>query len=569
MTFGEAVNWVQIARIRELTRGKPVITSAYGASEGPGASSIYFIKPEDPILTGAIPVGHTSQSTNLEFVPYGNEPELFEVIMKKGISKGYFADEALTAEKYFTDENGVPSYRSRDVVRIREDGTISYAGRSDDLVKINNRIVEPAEANAVLRQIPGIRYSVVLPHRRANGRFYLIGHIALELGSNLQPSDIYERLLAVLSSHLVPAMLVKHEDIPLLATGKVDRQHLQNQEWQRWRDEDSKAVHTDFERFALAKLRLVLGVPDLQMNEDLFGAGLDSLLALEFAQIADEYGFTKVTPSTFLKHRNAKSMGEYLQSSQDQPDSNLVVINETGSKTPIFAFPGAGDTALSYLDLARQLGADQPVMVIEPLGLHVGESFEASIDEMAANALAQILESAPDGTIKLMGYSGGGFVAIATAILLRKQNRLVQVAILDSYRIADEISLSKPMFELTNLARNLRRLQRRLQKGLSGRGFGPGQDSIQNLRNVPSSQLNNYNRFKLHLAQLIVKYRFSEKPTFAVHLLYCDEYSQKFVKQWMRNPHLTFEKINGNHNTLMDVENIPDLAGKITRFFSE
>ncbi len=565
MTYGEGVNWDQIGKIRELTQNRARISADYGASEGLGSSCYFHIGILDPVKTGRVPIGLSHSVNNLVFLPLKDEPEIHEVIMKKTFARGYFKDDELTAQKFFTDSDGSVSYRSQDLVRVNRDGTVTFVGRGDDLVKINGRVVEPAESESALRAIPGIKNVVVLPHTNDNGDNILVAHLVLDHDSTVTPQLIYQHLLEMLSSHLVPSRLVKHDDIPLIATGKIDRQYLQTREWPRWRDPPFSEVATDHERFALEKLQVVLGDPELHMHEDVFGAGMDSLAALEFGEIAREFGFDGITPATFLDHRTAKSLANRLLTSQGQQKTSVVTINGNGSKIPIYAFPGGGGTALSFRELSLELGVDQPIIVIEPHGLHGTEAFDDSIEKMAQRAAAQIRERQMDGEIHLLGYSIGGFLATATGIILDAQERIVRVVALDTHRLADEINLPPWLLNAFLVTKELRRQWNTLTKGMSKR-FSNGEPEMPDI--ASQAQANSYRAFYWHIESLLPRYRLPAPLAFPVTLLYCPSYPSRFRSWWRRNPLFATLEVAGIHATMMDRENLPALTRKISQVFS-
>lgn len=564
-TFGESTDWEHIRKIRALINNASRITVSYGSSEGLGCGMFFVITPDAPLQQGRVPIGTTSSVYNLEFQPTDEDSTLSEVVMTTYVAKEYFHSPALTAQRFSIDDAGVSRHRTKDLVRISPEGVISFVGRSDDLVKINGRVVEPAESEALLRRMPGISKAYVLPHTKPDGTSRLVAHLVVQRGADLGPHNIYSRLLGELPSHVVPTKLVLHDEIPLIATGKIDRQFLSAQEWPRWRDTHVAEPPTDHERFALEKLKVVLDEPGLHMFEDVFGAGMDSLAALEFAEIAREFGFDIVTPATFLEHRTAKSLANYLLSSQGVQPTSVVSINSTGSKIPIFTFPGGGGTALSFRELSLELGTEQPVLVIEPEGLHGTEAFDQSIEEMAQRAAQQILALRPEGDIHLLGYSFGGYLATAVGNILDGKERTVRVIALDTLRLADEVTLPRWLFDSFLVAKETRQRWNLLQ-GRMGERAGNGSQYIPDI--AAESHANSYRAFFWHVVSLMQGYRLHSRPKFHITLLYCTSYPSRFRSLWTHNPRFDAIEVAGTHDTMMDRENLPDLSRRISQVFA-
>src|SRR5262249_13941763 len=119
-------------------------------------------------------------------------------------------------------------YRTGDLARWRQDGTIEFAGRSDDQIKIRGFRVEPGEVAAVLRAHPGVRESVVLVAGEGAQR-HLIGYVTPADGvesETLRPSVLRNFVAQRLRDYLVPTGFRTIGGFPLNANGKIDRAAL-------------------------------------------------------------------------------------------------------------------------------------------------------------------------------------------------------------------------------------------------------------------------------------------------------------------------------------------------------
>jgi thioesterase domain-containing protein len=98
----------------------------------------------------------------------------------------------------------------------------------------------------------------------------------------------------------------------------------------------------------------------------------------------------------------------------------------------VVAVPGAGGTATAFFWLARALGPDRPLTVIEAHGLHTPGAPDRTVAAAAHRAADLVAGTHPDGPLVLLGHSAGGAVAYETAVLLHTAGRTVRVAILDT-----------------------------------------------------------------------------------------------------------------------------------------
>jgi amino acid adenylation domain-containing protein len=113
--------------------------------------------------------------------------------------------------------------------------------------------------------------------------------------------------------------------------------------------------------------------------------------------------------------------------------SMLIKLQSHGHRPPFFCVHPAGSNKLCYVDLARQLGDEQPFYGLqspEPDGL--GEPF-VKIEGLAALYVEALRSAQPRGPYLLGGWSLGGLVAFEMAQQLLEQGQHVALlALLDS-----------------------------------------------------------------------------------------------------------------------------------------
>ena len=104
--------------------------------------------------------------------------------------------------------------------------------------------------------------------------------------------------------------------------------------------------------------------------------------------------------------------------------------------------PGVGGNILGFYDLARQLGADQPVYGLQAQGLDGKREPLTSIEDMAAHYIKEIQTVLPEGPYLLGGASFGGSVAFEMARQLEAQGQSVAlVALFDAFAPGTVMSL--------------------------------------------------------------------------------------------------------------------------------
>jgi len=98
-----------------------------------------------------------------------------------GVARGYLNLPELTAERFVSDPfSTVPNarlYKTGDVSRWRENGTIEYLGRNDQQVKIRGFRIELGEIEAQLLRDGQVREAVVLAHEDEPGEKRLVAYV--------------------------------------------------------------------------------------------------------------------------------------------------------------------------------------------------------------------------------------------------------------------------------------------------------------------------------------------------------------------------------------------------------
>lgn len=190
------------------------------------------------------------------------------------LAKGYINDEELTMKKFITDVKGERWYRTGDRGMRWADGTIEFLGRMDTQVKIRGHRIELGEIESVLKSFLGIKEAVVV----AQGDKYHKELVAFYLGEYIAENEIEGYLKLHLPEYSIPNSIIRLENFPLNANGKVDRKSLAE-----YKKIDSVEIIPDKAlNIVLTIWEELLGNKVIDLDENLFKMGADSLLAARF-----------------------------------------------------------------------------------------------------------------------------------------------------------------------------------------------------------------------------------------------------------------------------------------------
>ena len=370
---------------------------------------------------------------NLNPVPVGVPGELFTG--GDGLAIGYWERPALTAEKFITHQLS-PSepprrlYRTGDLARYLPDSNIEFLGRIDNQVKIRGFRIELGEIEAALSSHPHVRECAVVVVGKGTAERKLAAYYVSNGKRVCDASQLRRFLSERLPEYMVPAVFIPLDAMPLTENGKVDRRVLPQPGAGRPQMEKKYASPQDAVEVELAKIwENVLGIQPIGIQDRFFDLGGHSLLAVRVvAEIEKAFG-KKLKLSTLFQAQTIEELAPIIRDETKAGSltagTTVVALQPKGERPPLFFVHGAGGGMFwGYVNLSRRLGADQPVYAFDSRALEERGRF-GTIEEMAAQYVADLRRVQPRGPYYLGGYCFGGNVAYEMARQLQEQGEQV------------------------------------------------------------------------------------------------------------------------------------------------
>jgi amino acid adenylation domain-containing protein len=266
----------------ELQRRASAVWNMYGPTETTIWSAVgRLAETEGPVLLGE-PIANTRLyvlDDALQLVPIGVAGELY--IGGEGLARGYHGRAALTAERFVPDPYaraaGARMYRTGDLVRRQADGRLEFLGRLDHQVKIRGFRIETGEIESLLRQHPAVRDTVVVI-REDSGEKRLVAYVLFQPNETLATAELRVHLQQSLPDYMIPTAFIVLDELPLTASGKVDRRRLPQPDAGR-PALDFVAPRTPIEQEVAGIWEQVLKVKGVGVYDNFFDLGGHSLLA--------------------------------------------------------------------------------------------------------------------------------------------------------------------------------------------------------------------------------------------------------------------------------------------------
>jgi benzoate-CoA ligase len=120
--------------------------------------------------------------------------------------------------------------KSGDKYVRNSDGTYTYAGRSDDMLKVSGMYVSPFEVEATLVQHPAVLEAAVIGVEDAEGLTKTKAFVVIKQGSATTDAELKAFVKDRLAPYKYPRAIEFVHELPKTATGKIQRFRLRERE---------------------------------------------------------------------------------------------------------------------------------------------------------------------------------------------------------------------------------------------------------------------------------------------------------------------------------------------------
>lgn len=178
----------------------------YGTTGRPVEGYVIELRGEDGKPVGVGEVGDLYIKGPSTAVMYWGNPEKSADTFREGWTK--------SGDKY-----------SRDA-----DGYYTYAGRSDDMLKVSGIYVSPFEVEATLMQHPGVLEAAVIGKEDADGLVKTKAYVVRKAGQDVSDEELKAFVKERLAPYKYPRFIEFVDELPKTATGKIQRFRLRERE---------------------------------------------------------------------------------------------------------------------------------------------------------------------------------------------------------------------------------------------------------------------------------------------------------------------------------------------------
>jgi thioesterase domain-containing protein/acyl carrier protein len=358
-----------------------------------------------------------------------------------GLAREYWADPDKTAKSFLPHPlTGERLYRTGDLGRYWPDGTIEFAGRTDNQVKIQGFRVECAEVETALLSHPNIEAAIVSAVGERHEAKRLVAHV-IPTGKEPTADELRAHLKRDLPAYMIPSVFISLSSFPITSNGKLDRKALP-MPGERNDAVDDVAPRNEHERTLQTIWSNILQKERLSVHDDFFELGGNSLMAVQLMSELERATGVRLPLSALFQGRTIAKLATAIETTTDRNQwAPLVPMLTKGKKAPVVLVPGIGGNVVSFAALADQLGQERPVYGLQAVGLDGETEPLTTVEDMAALYLSELRELNAEHPMHLVGHSFGGWVGYELARqLVRSDHDVGSLTLLDTMApIADHM----------------------------------------------------------------------------------------------------------------------------------
>lgn len=229
-------------------------------------------------------------------------------------SKGYLGEDKLTDEVFIqnplSDKKDI-IYKTGDMGRYQEDGTIEFVGRVDNQVKINGIRVELEEIEIAIKSYEKIENATIVTQISNNKEISILCYYIQK--EDFKESDIKEYLIEEIPSYMIPNFFIKLEHFPLNFHGKIDKKSLPKPEDLIYMNRDFIEAKSDIEKDIIEIFSDILQIKKISTDisfSQLGGNSLNSISAT--SKISHKFG-VEINIKDFFENQTVIELSKLIE----------------------------------------------------------------------------------------------------------------------------------------------------------------------------------------------------------------------------------------------------------------
>jgi thioesterase domain-containing protein len=592
---GTAPSEPQLLTLLEEATGVPVL-NGYGLTEtgGVARSTRDLRKPGSVGRSSGLELAILDASGNI--LPPECEGEI--AVRGPSVTSGYL-DNPEANQSAFHDG----WFRTGDIGRVDEEGFLFITGRLKEMINRGGKKIAPQDVEAALLGHPAVHDAAACPIPHPTLGEDIVAGVVLRPGASASESELRQFAASQLAPFKVPRRIVVIDSIPRTSTGKPRRRALAEQLRGQTSIHGAPTTHViePVESALIDIWRRILGVEQIDVFDDFFALGGDSLAAavmLAEAQRVFNAGPELLARVDFFDTPTIQELARIVMEcgagpvagpdTSDAAVNRVLALRSTGSRLPFFCFPASAQDPYYLRHFSKTLDGEQPFFVVchrDP----IRDKRLLPVEDLARSSVEAIRRQWPEGPYILGGHCYGGVVAFEAALQLMSQGQEVKCLVLFDAATpgypkvhrqwrryvtkARSLALELRPGKIATTAQAMRQHVYALGRIFARRRKG-GASRV--LTAIGSDVLVTGQEEKTLNGMAMWEYTPREFPAPIVHFIAAD---QPVSTEVLSDPRLGWSdfaraglavhRVSGDHNTILSVENTPQLVAQLNELLPQ
>ena len=315
-----------------------IIYNGYGPSE-----TYYCTLTEvnNEIVTIGKPINNSQiyiLDDNYNPTPIGVVGEIY--ISGDCVGKGYLNNDSLTKKSFINNPflTNLTMYKSGDLGKYLEDGSILCLGRLDHQIKIRGLRIELQEIETIMMKHPNIIKAAVTKQTVQNREFISAYYVAKK---RISIPELRKYLSCFLPRYMIPSYFTVLNDLPYTPNGKIDKKQLPiPYELLNTSKIKYEPPKTNLQKQLVDIFQKILNTRPIGIYDNFFELGGDSLLAMNLNMELSKFTST-ITYQDIFRFPTISELEQIINSNntdslyskiENLPEDILNVLSNTKNK---------------------------------------------------------------------------------------------------------------------------------------------------------------------------------------------------------------------------------------------
>mgnify|MGYP001071292213 CR=1 FL=1 len=211
-------------------------------------------------------------------------------------------------------------YRTGDLGRFLSNGSVEFAGRVDNQIKIKRYRIELSEIENQINKCDNVLKSIVLCVENAKSDKTIVAYVIPE--GEIDTSSIENTLNEILPNYMIPNQIIQIDKFPLNTSGKIDIKLLSDQYEEKSNITNFEPASNQLESELIEIWKEELGIEEVGIHNSFFNVGGDSIKSIRLITVINEKLNCDLEIIDLYTNNTIEKLSKKIFGEDSQEDSN-------------------------------------------------------------------------------------------------------------------------------------------------------------------------------------------------------------------------------------------------------